>query len=89
MIQLHSDNAGRLRIRTTIGVPVGTRPRLSPEACAAVTRNLLRGPFLAAFEAVDCVRDIADETDRAHLMWIEDDDLLDAIDRDREQRKVW
>ena len=38
------------RLLTVIGVPVGARPRLSPEAKAAVRRQLERGPFLSAFD---------------------------------------
>lgn len=51
---LHFDDAPtRTRIRTTVGVPVGTRryPALSPEACAAVRRKLELGEFLARFHA--------------------------------------
>lgn len=51
MTPLASDSAGRPRIRTTVGVTVGTRPRLSPEARRVLRRKLERGPFLARFIA--------------------------------------
>lgn len=86
MTPLHSDTAGRERVRTTVGVPVG-RPRLSPEARAAVRRLLEGAPFLAGFDAVGRVRDIAGELDRAHLMLVQDDEILDAIDRDAGLRR--
>lgn len=51
MIPLHSDTAGRARVRTSTGVPVGQLRRLSPEARARLRRKLERGPFLARFNA--------------------------------------
>lgn len=95
-----SDTAGRPRIRTTVGVPVGRSQRLSPEARAAVRLLLARGPALAvfdhgiavgaftsSFDAVGRVRDLAGELDRAHLMLIDDTELLDALDRDAELKR--
>jgi hypothetical protein len=71
MIPLHSDTAGRARVRTTVGVPVG-RPRLSPEARAAVRRLLEGGPFMAGFKAgMYQVRDIALDKSRVRLVRIE------------------
>jgi hypothetical protein len=87
MTALHSDAAGRARVRTTVGIPVGRVPRLSPQARRVVRRQLELGPFLEAFEAVDRVRDIAGAVDRAHLALVNDDELLDAIDRDAELRR--
>lgn len=58
MRQLHGDVDALARLRTSVGVPVG-RPRLSPEAKAAVRRQLESGPFLAAIDAqVDLLDDI-------------------------------
>lgn len=85
MIALHSDTAGRPRIRTTVGRPPGPAPYVPPDQRRAAARHQLeRGPFLAGFDAVGQVRDVAGELDRAHLMLVMDDELLDAIDRDRE-----
>lgn len=85
MIALHSDTAGRPRVRTTVGRPPGPKPYIAPEQQRARIRHQLeRGAFLAGFDAVDRVRDIAGDLDRAHLMLVMDDELLDAIDRDRE-----
>lgn len=51
MIAFHHDETGYVRVHTAVGVPVGTRPRLSPEAKLTVRARLERGAFLAAFEA--------------------------------------
>lgn len=47
MIALHSEDAGRVRVRTTVGVRIGWH--LSPKR--AVRCRLERGPYLAAFDA--------------------------------------
>jgi hypothetical protein len=49
------------------------------------------GSFTSAFDlGIDYVRDIAGELDHACLVQIEDDELVAAIDRDRElPRVVW
>lgn len=55
--QLH-DERRPPRLRTSLGVPVG-RPRLSPEARAAVRAQLESGPTLAAHDAeIDLVVDV-------------------------------
>lgn len=83
MMALHSDTAGRPRACTTVGHPPGPAPYMPPEQrCTAIRHQLERGPFLAGFDAVGCVRDIAGELDRAHLMLVLDDEPLEAIDRD-------
>lgn len=83
VIALHADTAGRPRVCTTVGSPPGPAPYMPPEQrCAAIRHQLERGPFLAGFNAVGHLRDIAGELDRAHLMLVLDDELLDAIDRD-------
>lgn len=92
MTPLH-DDAGRDRVRTSVGIPVGRRPYESPIArkarLAAIRLRLAYGACLAAFDAgIPYVRDIAGEHDRAHLVQIEDEELVEAIDRDRELRRV-
>lgn len=79
MTPLHSDTAGRVRVRTTVGVPVGP-PRLSPEACKRVRRQLEQGQFLAAFYEVGGVRDISADPNRVHLVTIRDERLLGRFD---------
>jgi hypothetical protein len=74
------DATGRPRIRTTVGVPVGTRPRLSPEAKEAVRRQLERGVFLASFDAVSTVRDISSDPNRVNLVVFRDERLLTRFD---------
>lgn len=57
---LHSDTAGRARVLTSAGIPVGRGPRLSPHARRVVRRQLELGPFMASFEAgIGDVRDAA------------------------------
>lgn len=80
MTPLHSDDAGRIRVRTSVGVPVGARPRLSPEAKVAVRRQLERGEFLASFYEVGGVRDISADPERVHLVTIRDERLLSRFD---------
>lgn len=89
MMPLHGDDAGRHRIRTTVGVP--PKRFLSTAIKLFVREQLARGPFLAAFDAgIGDVRDIAGESDFADLIQVRDDELLDAIDREHElRRRVW
>lgn len=86
---LHTDTAGRARVRTTVGVRVG-RPRLSLDACMAVRRQLERGAFLAAFDEVSGVRDISADPNRVNLVTIRNERLLgrfDAIVASRRARR--
>lgn len=82
MISLHSDpiDTARPRVRTTVGVPVGARPRLSPEGCLAVRLELERGAFLAAFEEVSGMRDISSDPNRVNLVMIRDTRILERFD---------
>lgn len=67
--------------RTNAGVGV------CPRAPAAGPDPFERFPFAAAVAAgIPYLRDIAGPADRAFLVQIEDDDLVDAIDRDRDLR---
>jgi len=102
VIALHSDADadGRPRVLTTVGRPPGRPPAESSRRrvespiarkarLTAIRLRLMYGPFLAAFDAgMYQVRDIAGQADRAHLMQIDDDELVDAIDRDREMRRT-
>jgi hypothetical protein len=49
VIALYAD--AQPRVRTTLGMRIGPRPRLSPEACRTVREQLEHGAFLAAFDA--------------------------------------
>lgn len=80
MTSLHPE-ANRPRIRTTVGVPVGRQ-----HAKSIVRSQLERGPFLAAFDAVDGVRDISGDPDRLHLVTICDARLLERFDELRARR---
>lgn len=82
MISLHSDpiDTARPRVRTTVGLPVGRVPRLSPAARARVRRQLERGTFLAAFDEVGGVRDISSDPHRVNLVTIRDERLLERFD---------
>jgi len=96
VIQLHSDADGRPRVLTTVGRPPGRPPARRVESpiarkarLTAIRLRLVYGACLAAFDAgIPYVRDIAGQADRAHLVQIEDDDLVEAIDRDRDLRRV-
>lgn len=67
--------------RTNIGPGIDQRPPAKPWP------SWDRFPFgAAAAEGIPYVRDIAGPGDRAHLVQIEDDELVEAIDRDRALR---
>lgn len=67
--------------RTEHGVPI------DPRAPARPWPSWDRFPFGAAVAAgIPYVRDIAGPDDHAYLVQIEDDELVDAIDRDRALR---
>lgn len=67
--------------RTDMGPPPVSRAPARPRDPFA------RFPFAAAFCAgIPFVRDIAGPADCAHLVQIEDDELVEAIDRDRALR---
>lgn len=81
--------------------PGGIAHRLTPIGRAAVRARLEAGPSLAVFDrglvagaftsafdvGIGDVRDIAGQRDRAHLIQIRDDELLETIDRDRVLRR--
>lgn len=67
--------------RTEVGVPV------TPRAPARLPDPLAKWPTVAAWYAgIPYLRDIAGPDDRALLVQIEDDELVEAIDRDRARR---
>lgn len=62
-------------------------PGFDPRTPAIPPDPFARFPFAAAFCAgIPFPRDIAGPADRAHLVQIEDEELVDAIDRDRALR---
>lgn len=78
--------ANRPRIRTTVGVPVGARPRLSPEARKRVRDQLELGVFMISFEEIGGVRDISADPDRLHLVPIRNERVLARFDELRARR---